>query len=156
MVREPRLRNEKTLFASTTSRALVYAMNTTKPMHKILSTVITEQLKDLPWNLRSCTRYLTREVLAKYSIRYETPVTVYDWNIALELAKEQRMKEIQEPLHEPEQSRLPASYVLRCSVCGKTGRGVYRQFYTDPQDRRVKSVCLCPDCEPPFASNGTR
>ena len=55
---------------------------------RILSTIITEQLRGIAWTTSNCMKYLTADVLAHYRIRRATTVTITDWNKALDLAKE--------------------------------------------------------------------
>jgi hypothetical protein len=58
-------------------------------LHRILSTIIREQLRGIAWTTSNCMKYLTADVLAHYRIRRATTVTITDWNKALDLAKEQ-------------------------------------------------------------------
>jgi hypothetical protein len=61
-----------------------------KPLHKILSVAVDELLEGMELSPYNCQRYLTRDVLRKYRIGPDVAVTVHDWKLSIEIAKQRR------------------------------------------------------------------
>jgi hypothetical protein len=61
-----------------------------KPLHTILATMIDQLLEGMELSPYNCQRYLTADVRRKYRIGPDVPVTVLDWKISIEIAKQRR------------------------------------------------------------------